>query len=80
MFNEWCEEVIAAKEITIRKLQLQLGVKDKKMAQLEKDARLCLDRALRAEANIGDVRKSLNKMSAERSRFIRKLKRAGVKV
>jgi len=60
---------------TIRKLQIQLGEKDKKIAQLERDKEIYLNRALLSESDIIPVRKSLNSMTAEKGKLIRKLKR-----
>ena len=67
---------LACKEKTIKKLQIQLGERDSRISQLEKDKVVYLSRAMRSEDAIGKVRESLNKVTAERGKLLRKIKRA----
>lgn len=67
---------LAYKEKTIRKLEIQLGKKDSRIDQLEKDKVIYLNRALRSEDAISKVRDSLNNLAAERGKLLRKLRRA----
>ena len=42
------------------------------------DVRLYKERAIKAESEVEPLKKSINQLTAERSKWIRKLKRAGV--
>ena len=77
--NEPSYNELDSKDATIRKLQLQLGEKDKHISQLEKDKVIYLDRAIRSEDDINKVRESLNKMTAEKGKLLRRLKRTKTK-
>jgi transcriptional regulator of met regulon len=63
------------KSETIRKLQVQIGLKDKKIFELLKDKEIYLNRALLSESEILPVRKALNALTAEKSKWLRKQKK-----
>jgi hypothetical protein len=63
------------KSETIRKLQVQIGLKDKKIFELLKDKEIYFNRALLSESEILPVRKALNALTAEKSKWLRKQKK-----
>ena len=62
----------------IRKLQLQIGEKDKAIHDLKKKNAELLHRAIKSESDIKPVRDSLNSLTAEKSRWMRKARKAGI--
>jgi small-conductance mechanosensitive channel len=56
----------------IHSLQKQLGVKDRLMSDLLKENRELLNRAQLSEQALAPVQKSLNALTAEKSKWLRK--------
>jgi predicted nucleic acid-binding Zn-ribbon protein len=73
------EEIDALRE-TIRKLGLQIGTKNSVISKQINKIEGMKDHILDLEQKMSPMRASLNSMTAERSKWTRKLKRAGVKI
>lgn len=71
---------LEGKEKTIRKLQLQLAEHQREVARLKRDRKPLLERLRKAESDINPVRESLNTMTAERGKWMRKMRKLGIKV
>ena len=73
MITAYYDEV-KAKEAQISNLQYQLKKKDKKIAAIEKEKQEYFDRALTAEAQLQPIKTSLDKMTAEKGKWMEKEK------
>jgi hypothetical protein len=63
------------KSITINKLQKQIGELQKVIAILHKDVKLQIKQKQESEELLNPIRESLNKMTAEHGKLLRKMKR-----
>ena len=71
---------ISVKEETIRKLRAQIGEKDRKINQLSNEIDTYSRRAYIAEREHSILKGNLSSLTSERGKWLRKLKRAGIKV
>ena len=63
------------KSITINKLQKQIGELQKVISLLNKDVKLHIKQKQQSDELLNPVRESLNKMTAEHGKLLRKMKR-----
>ena len=70
---------IAAKEGTIRKLQLQLGKKERQIFCQKREINNLSKKVRKLTSEQEPLRESLNNLTDERGKWLRKLKRAGIK-
>lgn len=72
-------EELEARLETIRKLQLQIGAKDRRIVELERESEENLKRAIKAEIDVNEVRSSLNSLTAAHGKLKREMKKLRVK-
>lgn len=77
---EYLEEEVSTKTKTIQKLQKQVGKRDVEINKLKREMH-DLKKLLASEREKNKpLSDSINKLTAERSKFLRKLRKAGVKI
>lgn len=59
-------------EETVRKLQKQLGIKDRRIYSLQREVDFQKARAIAAEKALAPTKRSLEKLTAEKSKWLRK--------
>ena len=73
--TEFLMEEVLRKEETIRKLQLQIGEKDACLHSLKVSNKLLRERAIKVEKSVAPLKRSVELLTAEKSRWLRKERR-----